>query len=110
MAPGALLHPLPQPPGKLSPFREIESGGGGNRTRRRAVRNSLHVPQVPATRATWLEPVAFKDTLLLQLLPCVHQTVVGPPHEGIEQTFLDTVGFPNRRWLKPNTLLGGRLS
>jgi hypothetical protein len=33
MAPGALLHLLRQSPGKLSPFQEMLSGGGGNRTR-----------------------------------------------------------------------------
>jgi hypothetical protein len=51
-----------------------------------------------------------KGALLLQLLPHAHQTVVGPSHEGIEQTFLDTVRFPNSCWLKPNAFLGGRLS
>jgi hypothetical protein len=34
VAPGALLYPLLQHPGKLSPFQEIRSGGGGNRTHR----------------------------------------------------------------------------
>jgi hypothetical protein len=51
-----------------------------------------------------------QGTLLPQLPIDVLQHFVGPPHEGIKQTFLDTVGLPNSRWLKPNTFLGGRLS
>lgn len=49
-------------------------------------------------------------TLLPQLPLDALQYWVGTSHEGIKQSFFDTVRFPNGRWLEPNTFLGGRFS
>src|SRR4051812_5927285 len=47
------------------------------------------------------------------ILGCLLQTYLhplhdatGPPHEGVEQAFLDMVLVPNSHWLEPDTLLG----
>ncbi|ADO69839.1 phage integrase-like protein [Stigmatella aurantiaca DW4/3-1] len=50
MAPGVLLQPLLQSPGKLSPFRQMRSGGGGNRTRAGRCETSSRIAPLPRNR------------------------------------------------------------